>query len=114
MSSNDQGAGRGRRKGGRKGRAQGAAARGPVAAQHPGEVLAQVIDDTPLSVAAKWFSVSESELAAVLAGESPMTNAMAVTAGTVFGTGAAPWIEMQRLWDEAHAPRAAEADVSKA
>ena len=43
-----------------------------------------------------------------------MTNAMAVTAGTVFGTGAAPWIEMQRLWDEAHAPRAAEADVSKA
>lgn len=72
-------------------------------ARHPGGVLAEVLDDTPLPVAAKWFSITPEALADVLEGRAPMTNAMAVVAGTVFGTGSAPWIEMQRLYDEAEA-----------
>jgi len=32
-----------------------------------------------------------------------MTAAMAQQAGAVFGTGSAPWLEMQSAWDAAHA-----------
>lgn len=70
--------------------------------QHPGEVLAQILEDTELSAAAGWFGLSKDAVLAVLEGKAPMTREMAVTAGTIFGTGSAPWIEMQAAWDEAH------------
>ena len=88
------------------GRSQKSPARGGrrgEPAQHPGAVLAQILDDTPLAVAAKWFGIAPAELAAILAGEAPLTPALAAQAGAVFGTGAAPWLEMQAAWDEAHA-----------
>lgn len=70
--------------------------------QHPGEMLAQILEDTELSAAAGWFGLSKDAFLAVLEGKAPMTREMAVTAGTIFGTGSAPWIEMQAAWDEAH------------
>lgn len=39
----------------------------------------------------------------MLEGRAPMTAAMAQQAGAVFGTGSAPWLEMQSAWDAAHA-----------
>lgn len=93
-------AGANRSKGSRGG-ARAAAGRGrPQAPNHPGAVLAQVLEDTPMPVAAKWFGITPAELEAVLAGEAPVTDPMAAVAGQVFGTGAAPWIEMQKAWDE--------------
>ncbi|WP_295479989.1 helix-turn-helix transcriptional regulator [Sutterella sp.] len=93
-------AGANRSKGSRGG-ARGAAGRGRAQApNHPGAVLAEVLEDTPLAVAAKWFGLTPAELDAVLAGEAPVTDPMAAVAGQVFGTGAAPWIEMQKAWDE--------------
>lgn len=86
-------------RGGRRGAPRG------EPAQHPGAVLAQILDDTPLPVAAKWFGIAPAELAAILAGEAPLTPALAAQAGAVFGTGSAPWLEMQAAWDEAHAPK---------
>ena len=44
-----------------------------------------------------------TELEAFYHGELPLTPAMAETAGSIFGTGAAPWLDMMAAWDEAHA-----------
>ncbi|MDO5531191.1 hypothetical protein [Sutterella sp.] len=83
------------------------ARRAPSAPQHPGEVLAAILADTPPALAAKWFALDEASLGKVLAGAAPLTPEMAATAGTIFGTGAAPWIEMQSAWDEWQAAEAA-------
>lgn len=73
------------------------------AQQHPGEVLREILADTPPALAAKWFGLSTTELEAFYNGELPLTLAMAETAGSIFGTGAAPWLDMMAAWDEAHA-----------
>lgn len=91
---------RGAQSAGRRGR--GRSAQAPL--QHPGAVLAEVLADTPLAVAAKWFGMTPEPLEAVLRAEAPLTAAMAAQAGAIFGTGAAPWLEMQAAWDEAQAP----------
>lgn len=83
------------------------------AAQHPGEVLAQILDDTPPGLAASWLGVSAAELSAVLEGRAPMTAAMAAQAGAIFGTGSAPWLEMQAVWDAAHAESAPAGGASR-
>ena len=83
-------------------------ARRPASAQqHPGEVLREILADTPPALAAKWFGLSATELEAFYNGELPLTPAMAETAGSIFGTGAAPWLDMMAAWDEAHAPEKA-------
>lgn len=76
---------------------------GASAPQHPGVVLAQVLEDTPLSLAAKWFSLSEAEVRAVLEGRAAVTAEIAAQAGAIFGTGSAPWLEMQAAFDAAKA-----------
>ena len=68
-----------------------------------GEVLREILADTPPALAAKWFGLSATELEAFYHGELPLTPAMAETAGSIFGTGAAPWLDMMAAWDEAHA-----------
>ncbi len=91
-------------KGARTGGRAGGGARGGRkggAPQHPGVVLASVLADTPLSLAAKWFGLTPEALARVYAGEAPVTVEMAAQAGSIFGTGSAPWLEMQAAWDEA-------------
>ena len=90
MAQQNKGKGRPRRSG-------SGSTKGQNTLQHPGAVLAQILE------AAKWFSLSEAELLAVLEGRTPMTAAMAQQAGAVFGTGSAPWLEMQSAWDAAHA-----------
>lgn len=93
---------------GSRGGARGAGGRGrQQAPSHPGVVLAEVLEDTPVPVAAKWFGITPAGLEAVLAGEAPVTDPMAAVAGQVFGTGAGPWIEMQKAWDEWSAATAA-------
>lgn len=86
--------------------------RTPAAPRHPGAVLAEILEDTPRALAAKWFGVAPAELEALLEGRAPMTPDVARTAGAVFGTGSAPWLEMQAAWDAARA-KAERADASK-
>lgn len=71
----------------------------PKGPMHPGFTLAQVLEDTPVEVGAKWFGLSPAAFEAVLAGKAPMTKAMAEIAGTAFGTGAAPWLMMIENYD---------------
>ena len=82
-------------KAGKSGKPSPAGKRGgrrPASAQqHPGEVLREILADTA------------TELEAFYHGELPLTPAMAETAGSIFGTGAAPWLDMMAAWDEAHA-----------
>ena len=84
MAQQNKGKGRSRRSG-------SGSTKGQNTLQHPGAVLAQILEDTPTALAAKWFSLSEAELLAVLEGRAPMTAAMAQQAGAVFGTGSAPF-----------------------
>lgn len=94
-------------KAGKSGKPSPAGKRGgrrPASAQqHPGEVLREILADTPPALAAKWFGLSATELEAFYHGELPLTPAMAETAGSIFGTGAVPWLDMMAAWDEAHA-----------
>ena len=84
-------------KAGKSGKPSPAGKRGgrrPASAQqHPGEVLREILADTPPALAAKWFGLSATELEAFYHGELPLTPA----------TGAAPWLDMMAAWDEAHA-----------
>lgn len=80
----------------RRARPATSAPKGPM---HPGFTLAQVLEDTPVEVGAKWFGLSPAAFEAVLAGKAPMTKAMAEIAGTSFGTGAAPWLMMIENYD---------------
>ena len=74
MAQQNKGKGRSRRSG-------SGSTKGQNTLQHPGAVLAQILEDTPTALAAKWFSLSEAELLAVLEGRAPMTAAMAQQAG---------------------------------
>lgn len=71
----------------------------PKGLAHPGLTLAQVLEDTPLEVGAKWFAMTPEALEAVLTGKAPMTKEMADIAGAVFGTGAAPWLMMMEVYE---------------
>ena len=73
MAQQNKGKGHSRRSG-------SGSTKGQNTLQHPGAVLAQILE-----------------------GRAPMTAAMAQQAGAVFGTGSAPWLEMQSAWDAAHA-----------
>lgn len=75
--------------------------------RHPGLVLAEVLDETPPAVAAKWFGLTPEEAQKLLAGEAPFTAEIARRAGDVFGTGAAPWMALFEAWEEASAPKPA-------
>ena len=75
--------------------------------RHPGLVLAEVLDETPLPVAAKWFGLALEDAQKLLAGEAPFTTEIARRAGDVFGTGAAPWLALLEAWEEASAPKPA-------
>ena len=75
--------------------------------RHPGLVLAEVLDETPLPVAAKGFGLALEDAQKLLAGEVPFTTEIARRAGDVFGTGAAPWLALLEAWEEASAPKPA-------
>ena len=84
-----------------------------LAPSHPGELLAEVvIPATGKSKAeiARMLGISRQTLYDILNQRQPVTPAVAVRLGKLFGDGAGIWIRMQAAYDTWHAER--EIDVS--
>jgi addiction module HigA family antidote len=84
-----------------------------LAPSHPGELLAEVvIPATGKSKAeiARMLGISRQTLYDILNLRQPVTPAVAVRLGKLFGDGAGIWIRMQAAYDTWHAER--EVDVS--
>jgi addiction module HigA family antidote len=84
-----------------------------VEPSHPGEMLAEiVIPATGKSKAeiARLLGISRQTLYDILNRKQPVTPAVAVRLGKLFGDGAGIWIRMQATYDTWHAER--EIDVS--
>jgi addiction module HigA family antidote len=80
---------------------------------HPGEILAEiVIPATGRSKAeiARLLGISRQTLYDILNCKQPVTPAVAVRLGKLFGDGAGIWVRMQAAYDTWHAER--EVDVS--
>lgn len=80
---------------------------------HPGELLAEImIPATGRSKAeiARLLGISRQTLYDILNCKQPVTPAVAVRLGKLFGDGAGIWIRMQAAHDTWHAER--EVDVS--
>jgi addiction module HigA family antidote len=86
---------------------------GNLAPSHPGELLAEVvIPATGRSKAeiARLLGISRQTLYDILNQRQPVTPAVAVRLGKLFGDGTGIWIRMQAAYDTWHAER--EVDVS--
>jgi addiction module HigA family antidote len=80
---------------------------------HPGELLREdVIPATgkPKAEIARLLGISRQHLYDILAERKPVSPAVAVRLGKLFGDGAGVWIRMQGAYDAWHAER--EVDVS--
>lgn len=80
---------------------------------HPGEILSEiVIPATGRSKAeiARLLGISRQTLYDILNCKQPVTPAVAVRLGKLFGDGAGIWVRMQAAYDTWHAER--EVDVS--
>lgn len=80
---------------------------------HPGELLGEImIPATGRSKAeiARLLGISRQTLYDILNGKQPVTPAVAVRLGKLFGDGPGVWIRMQAAYDTWHAER--EVDVS--
>jgi antitoxin HigA-1 len=80
---------------------------------HPGEILAEImIPATGRSKAeiARLLGISRQTLYDILNCKQPVTPAVAVRLGKLFGDGAGIWVRMQAAYDTWHAER--EVDVS--
>lgn len=92
-------------------RAERASERCPT---HPGAVLREIVlPALPVTKAdvARALGISRQSLYDILAERQPVTPAMAVRLGAVFGTSAASWLNMQTAYDLWHAERSV--DTSK-
>jgi addiction module HigA family antidote len=81
---------------------------------HPGELLGEiVIPGTGKSKAeiARLLGISRQTLYDILSGKQPVTPAVAVRLGKLFGDGTVVWLRMQAAHDAWHAER--EIDVSR-
>ena len=81
---------------------------------HPGELLRdEVIPGTGLTKAeiARRLDISRQHLHDILAEKKPVSAAVAVRLGKLFGDGAGVWVRMQGAYDVWHAER--EVDLSK-
>jgi addiction module HigA family antidote len=76
---------------------------------HPGEVLAETLDDMGITVtrAAKDLGISRQILSGILNGRRSITPEMAVRIGKYLGNGPDIWARMQTSYDL----RQAEADL---
>lgn len=84
-----------------------------IAPTHPGELLGEiVIPGTGQSKAkiARLLGISRQTLYDVISEKQPVTPALAVRLGKLFGDGAGLWVRMQADHDVWHAER--EIDVS--
>ena len=82
---------------------------------HPGELLGEVIPATGKSKAeiASLLGISRQHLYDILAERKPVSAAVAVRLGKLFGDGAGVWVRMQGAYDTWHAERDLAAEVRK-
>lgn len=80
---------------------------------HPGEMLREDIIPAvgmPKAGIARMLGISRQHLYDILDEKKPVSPAVAVRLGKLFGNGAGIWIRMQGAYDQWHAER--EVDVS--
>lgn len=80
---------------------------------HPGEVLSEIMipaTGRSKSEIAHMLGISRQTLYDILNRKQPVTPAVAVRLGKLFGDGAGIWVRMQAAYDTWHAER--EIDVS--
>lgn len=80
---------------------------------HPGELLGEIVipaTGRSKSEIARLLGISRQTLYEILKCRQPVTPAIAVRLGKLFGDGAGIWIRMQAAYDTWHAER--EIDVS--
>ncbi len=78
-----------------------------VAPAHPGELVADLLEDTRRSKGeiAALLGVSRQTLYRILEAQSPVTADMAVRLGKLFGNGPQLWLNMQAAHDAWEASR---------
>ena len=79
---------------------------------HPGELLREIVPATGLAKAeiARLLGISRQHFYDILNERKPVSPAVAVRLGKLFGDGAGVWVRMQALYDTWHAER--EVDTS--
>jgi addiction module HigA family antidote len=82
---------------------------------HPGELLREVIPATGKSktVISALLGVSRQHLYDIMAERKPVSPAIAVRLGKLFGDGAGVWVRMQGAYDTWHAERELASEISK-
>lgn len=82
---------------------------------HPGALLSEVIPATGKSKAeiASLLGISRQHLYDILKERKPVSPAVAVRLGKLFGDGAAVWVRMQGAYDTWQAERALRAEIKK-
>lgn len=82
---------------------------------HPGELLSDVIPATgkTKAVIAGMLGISRQHLYDILAQRKPVSPAVAVRLGKLFGDGAGVWVRMQGAYDTWHAERDLAAEIKK-
>jgi addiction module HigA family antidote len=95
----------------------GQSIRRTIAPQHPGAVIADILDDQRVSwrEAAKAIGMSANGLHKVLAGKGPVTAETAVRIARYFANdeGAALWLNIQQAYDLWHARAKLKAELAK-
>ncbi len=83
---------------------------------HPGELLNEIVipaTGRSKSEIAKLLGISRQTLYDILNCRQPVTAAVAVRLGKLFGDGAGVWIRMQAAYDTWHAERDLAAEVKR-
>jgi addiction module HigA family antidote len=82
---------------------------------HPGELLSEVIPATgkSKSAIAALLGISRQHLYDILAQRKPVSPAIAVRLGKLFGDGPGVWVRMQGAFDTWHAERELAHEIGK-
>lgn len=68
-------------------------------APHPGELLREYIDDTPVTTAAKALGVTRVSLSRILNGHTGISADMAIRLATALDTSPEFWLNLQMQYD---------------
>ncbi|GAB4293692.1 MAG: HigA family addiction module antitoxin [Oscillatoriaceae cyanobacterium] len=82
----------------------------PARPAHPGEVIADILDDLQINTAdfAQILGVSTGMVNDIIEGRIPVTADMAIRLGKAFGNGPRLWLNLQQkvdIWDAFQANR---------